>query len=296
MAAMLVLNAVPLTIVSSRLAVSYSIEVEEFRWIKFPLRVLIDMNQWSLPKYATDVHGTIDAWMKAIGNYSTTFNDTTLAEVNYIFYLSNVNITNNYDIFVTFTPDEMPPFSNTVGMTTYKWNSFTHEPISPIIINITTYSASASSSFIRNVVMHEFGHALGLGHASPQSTTDGPELMYYISPRNQVAYPSTLDVYGLTILYKGNFSQTVELPQNIPYIMLTSGQILPPPPPSTTTFLQNLVRYLPVALVLLLIILVFAYTRVRKRDEQKETEQQMLQPVESATEGTVRSDFPVFAS
>lgn len=282
MAAMLVVNAVPLTMVSSRLAVSYSIELEEFRWTNFPLRVLVDMNQWSLPKYATDVHGSIDAWMKAIGNYSTTFNDTTLAEINYIFYLSNVNSTNNYDIFVTFTADEIPPFSNIVGMTTYEWNPLTHEPISPIIINVTTYSASAPSSFIRNVVMHEFGHALGLGHASPQNTTDGPELMYYVSPRNQVAYPSTLDVYGLTVLYKGNYNQTVQLPPNIPYIMLTSGQILPPPPASTTTFLQDLVRYLPVALLVLLIVLVFASVRVRRRGQQKETGQQMLEPADSA--------------
>jgi predicted Zn-dependent protease len=291
MATMLVLSAVPLPIVSSRLAASYSIEVEEFRWTKFPLRVLVDMNQWSLPKYAADVHGTIDAWMKAIGNYSITFNDTTLAEVNYLFYLSNVNLTNNYDIFVTFTSDEMPPFSNTVGMTTYKWNSFTHEPISPIIINITTYSATATSTFIRNVVMHEFGHALGLGHALPQSATDGPELMYYISPRNQVAYPSTLDVYGLTVLYEGNYSQTVQLPPNIPYIMLTGGQILSPPPPSTTTFLQNLMRYLPVALLLLVIILVFALARVRSREERKGTGEQTSSSIDPSREGTLSVAF-----
>lgn len=165
-----------------------------------------------------------------------TFNDTTLTSVNYLFYLSDVNSTSKYDVLITFTPDEISSPSNTVGLTTYTWDSTTHEPIPPITINITSYSATATNLFIRNVAMHEFGHALGLGHASSQSTTDGPELMYYVSPRNQAVYPSTLDVYGLTVLYRGSYSQTVQLPPDIPYKMLTSCNVPPPPPSPITNF------------------------------------------------------------
>lgn len=275
---MLLLSAFSPIIFSSHAATSGSIELEEFRWTTFPLKVLVDLNQWSLPNYAADVHESLDTWIEAIWNYSQTYNDTTLTNVNYLFYLSNVNSTSKYDVFITFTPNEISLPSNTVGLTTYTWNTFNHEPTPPIIINITTYSATASDLFIRNVAMHEFGHALGLGHASSQSTADGAELMYYISPRNQAVYPSTLDVYALTVLYRGNYSQTVQLPPDIPYKILTNGNAPPPPPPPTTDSWQDYERYLPLALIVVAIILAIALARVGSRKEPEETAPQPPPP------------------
>lgn len=274
--AVLLLAVISPTIVSSRAAASGSIDLEEFHWTTFPLKIFVDMNEWSLPSYAADVRESIDAWIKAIWNYSQTFNDTTLTTVSYVFYVSNVNSTSKYDVFITFTSEEISPPSNTVGLTTYRFNDVTHLPVPPITINLTTYSHTATDLFIGNVAMHEFGHALGLGHASSQSTSDGPELMYYISVRNKAVYPSTLDVYGLTVLYKGSYNQAVQLPPDMPYVTLHDGNVPPPTSASTTDFWQDYEKYLPPALIVLGIVLAIILARPRNRKEPEETGEQTV--------------------
>ena len=182
--------------------------------------------------------------------------------------MSGVNATQNYDVYVTFTADKMPPGSNTVGLTTYRWDALTHEPIPPVTINITTYSATASSFFVKNVVMHEFGHALGLGHAGQANTWNGPELMYYASSKNQVMYPSTLDVYGLTRLYAGDFGHNVQLPPYLPYVMLAEGTV----PPPEQTLLNDYAKYIPIVGLLLLLIVAVAVVGqlTKEKPEPKE--------------------------
>jgi hypothetical protein len=187
--------------------------------------------------------------------------------INYVLYVSNINATQNYDVYISFTADNMPPGSNTVGLTTYRWDGLTHEPILPITINITTFSGGVNSFFVMNIVMHEFGHALGLGHAVPSKTWNGPELMYYISLKNQVVYPSTLDIYGLTRLYAGNFNEQAQLPPYLPYVMLAEGAIPIPQP----TVLEDYKKYIPIAIVLLLLIAVLVvlgqFTKQKKPDD-----------------------------
>jgi predicted Zn-dependent protease len=258
---------------------TYYIPLEDFRWTRFPLRVYVDMNEWSIPEYAVGVREALDSWVKSIWNYTQAYNDTSLSMINYVFYVSNVNATQNYDVYFTFTADKMPPDSNTVGLTTYKWDAFTHEPISPITINITTYSGGVSSFFVKNVAMHEFGHALGLGHAGQANTWNGPELMYYASSKNQVIFPSTLDVYGLTRLYAGDFGQNVQLPPYLPYVMLAEGTV----PPPEQTLLYDYGRYIP--LVGLLLLLIVAVAVVGHLSKEKKIEQEKLQPPPPSPDG-----------
>jgi hypothetical protein len=230
------------------------IATEEFRWSNFPLKVYVDMNDWSTPDYAVATREALDDWIKGIWNYTQTYNDTSLPAINYLLYVSDVNATHDYDVYLTFTADNIPPNSNTVGLTTYSWDALTHNPIGSITINITTVSATATKLFVKNVVMHEFGHVLGLGHASSSATSNGPELMYYTSSKNQIVYPSTLDVYGLTMLYAGKFDQNVQLPDSIPYVMLAEGAILPP----ETNFWEDYRPYFPILGILALIIIAAA--------------------------------------
>jgi predicted Zn-dependent protease len=220
--AMLLACSIPLPPPSSTAATSYSIELEDFRWNTFPLKVLVDMNQWSIPEYAAAVHEALDVWEKSVWNFTRSFTNSTLV-VPYVFYVSDVNFTNNYDVLITFAPTEFAIGVKTVGLTSFRWHVTTHTPIPPITINITTYSATANRLSIKNIALHEFGHALGLGHSPCSSTSNGPELMYYTSSTDQVVYPSTLDAYGLTVLYDGNFGQTVHLPPSIPYKMLAGN-------------------------------------------------------------------------
>ena len=251
---------------SSQLQNADSIALEEFRWTKFPVKVLVDMNQWTQPEYAIAVREALDGWIKSIWNYTNTYNDTSLARVNYLFYLTSANSTTNYDVLISFAPDKIPPGPNTVGLTTYSWDLTTHQPVPPITINITTYSGTASTLFVKNIAMHEFGHALGLGHANSQNTLNGPELMYYASSKNQIVYPSTLDVYGLTRVHNGSYGQTVYLPSSIPYVMLAEGDI---PPPQIIPW-EDYRKYTPLFVVLFLVVVVAAVLGLVSREKKPE--------------------------
>ena len=251
---------------SSQLQNEDSIALEEFRWTKFPVKVLVDMNQWTQPEYAVAVREALDSWIKSVWNYTNAYNSTLLTKINYLFYQNNVNSTTNYDVFISFAADKIPPGPNTVGLTTYSWDLTTHSPVPPITINITTYSGTASTLFVKNIAMHEFGHALGLGHANSQNTLNGPELMYYASSKTQIVYPSTLDVYGLTQVYNGNYNQTVDLPPSIPYVMLAEGDI---PPPQIIP-LEDYRKYTPLLIVLFLVIIVAAVLGLVGREKKPE--------------------------
>ena len=245
---------------------SSSIETEDLRWSanRFPLKVLVGMNQWSRTDYAVAVHEALTSWLHSIWNYTNNYGGN-LPNINYRFYMSNVNATSNYDVFITFSPDEMG--SGIVGLTSSHWNSATHEPIAPITINVTTYHNTTYPLFVKNVAMHEFGHALGLGHATSQTTSNGPELMYPRSTQDQITYPSTLDIYALTRLYQGYFGQQVQLPSNnnIPYVMLSDGSIPPPSPAIWDSYFRDLIF---IAILLLALVIVLAIWRTRKKPEQ----------------------------
>jgi len=264
---------------SSQLQNADSIALEEFRWTKFPVKVLVDMNQWTQPEYAIAVREALDSWIKSIWNYTNTYNDTSLARVNYLFYLNDANSTTNYDVLISFAPDKIPPGPNTVGLTTYSWDLTTHQPVPPITINITTDSGTASTLFVKNIAMHEFGHALGLGHANSQNTLNGPELMYYASSKSQIVYPSTLDVYGLTQVYNGSYGQTVYLPSDIPYVMLAEGDI---PPPQIIPW-EDYRKYTPLLIVLFLVVVVAAILGQVSREKKP---QDLQPPPSPALEGS----------
>lgn len=221
----LCVSALPLTLRLAHADSPYSIALTEFRWTSFPLKVYVEMNQYSISDYAQSVREALDNWAKSIWNYSQTHDASSLPLLTYVLYLSNINATTTYGVHITFVPDTIPPGTNVVGLTNYEWNASTSEPVPPINITVTTFSHNATNLYVKNVVMHEFGHALGLGHASQVNTSDGPELMYYGSSKTQPIYPSTLDIYGLTRLYAGDYDHIIQLPQDIPYIMLSEGII-----------------------------------------------------------------------
>jgi hypothetical protein len=217
--------------------VSPSIELYDFRWNTFPLNVLVDLNEWSTDDYALAVRGALDSWVTSIWNYTQTYTNISLA-FHYRFYVSNVNATGSYDLLITFSQNEIE--RNIVGLTTFSWDARTHEPITPFIITITSYSATADTLFITNVARHEFGHVLGLGHTDSPETTNGPELMYLTSSHQQRVYPSTLNIYGLSRLYSDHFEKTVFLPPTIPYLMIAQGSI----PPQDQTVSQHMLYVL----------------------------------------------------
>jgi len=243
----------------------YSILLEDFRWNTPQIRVLVDMNQWSTPDYAVAVHEAVNTWLSSISEYEDKYFDKALEDIDFALYISNVNATGEYDIYVSFAAYEIPPGSNIIGLTTSKWDEGSHEPESPIIINITTYSAIASPTFVRNVAMHELGHALGLGHTTSMYTANGPELMWNWSSTHQPVYPSTLDVHGLVQLYRGLFRKSIQLPQYIPYELLAGDNA---PPSYMTQFWESFVKLLAI-LIAIFGVLVLGLIFMRRAEKKK---------------------------
>ena len=272
---LLCVSILPVTLRSANADSPYSIALTEFRWTSFPLKVLVEMNQYSISDYAQSVREALDNWAKSIWNYTQTYGDNSLPLLTYLLYLSNINATTMYDVHLTFVPDTIPPGTNVVGLTNYDWNASTFEPIPPINITVTTFSHNATSLYVKNVVMHEFGHALGLGHASQVNTSDGPELMYIGSSKKQPIYPSTLDIYGLTRLYAGEYDHIIQLPQDIPYIMLSEGII----PTGQTNPQGNQNQYV-IVLIAVSAATITAITLilVRKKKKHEETKTQPQLP------------------
>jgi hypothetical protein len=259
-------SSAPWVVQSALAGPNHSIVLLEYRWVSFPLKVYVDMNEWSIPDYAISVQEALDNWVRSIWNYSETYRGTSLPVVSYLLYLSNVNATTDYDIRLTFTNTTIPPGSNIVGITVCDPNLTTFEPNPPINITVTTHSRNASSLYVKNVVMHEFGHALGLGEVPENYTSNGPELMYYGSSKKLPIYPSTLDVYGLTRLYAAEYDHVVLLPDYIPYIMLSEGTI-----PVGQGSQQDQRYYFPI-IVAVSVVTIAAVTLIMLRKKKKDEE------------------------
>jgi hypothetical protein len=212
-----ILRATPIHAVTSP-----SIELEQHYWNRTSFNVLVDANQWSTPEYLVAVRDALDAWVTSCWKFTQSYGNTTWS-IDYNFFVNNINSTDDHDIFVVFVPNQIDPTNNIIGKTKGRWNSVTHTPIPPITILITTHSATADRLLVKNVAMHEFGHAFGLGHGSLQWTSNGPELMHASLATSASVYPSTLDVFGLIMLFRGHVNQTVHLPATIPYTILVEG-------------------------------------------------------------------------
>jgi hypothetical protein len=196
---------------------SYSIELIPARWNRFTIPVEIDTGNQTLHNLALQA---LDTWNAA----QDWFHDTYDPKGSFYKFqvdrngLVTIGFGTVYD-YVNNSPTPIP-CSDCSGIAN---SEYERGIMKRVEITVSTSSFLGGRAFseagILAVIMHELGHALGLGHTS---VTD--DLMYksadsYATPSYSV-YPSTLDLFGVITLAKGSRIPTgVTLPDAVPYML-----------------------------------------------------------------------------
>ncbi|MGB9896210.1 MAG: zinc-dependent metalloprotease family protein, partial [Thermoproteota archaeon] len=206
-----------------------SIDLEKCSWDHASINILLIPNSssWFDEKYLVFTRLAIDSWKASINAYTNAYGSSYLNKITFNVFVLGVNSSSHYDIYVRFYKDITDGIA---GLTDYRYYEDSGKLVNvTITIASEVYGEKLSYTQIRNVVAHEIGHSLGLGHALQKDTINGLELMYYAfdlsSTVQDTIYPSTLDIYALSVIYKwletGIYesvtASSVSLPGNIPY-------------------------------------------------------------------------------
>jgi hypothetical protein len=196
---------------------SYTIELIPARWNRATIPVRIDTDNetlHSLVLQALEIWNTAQDWFR-----------TTYASNSRLYSLEEGK---NAVVVVGFGTVYEYVGNSLTSLPCYDCSGIAHSDYSGgvmkrVEITVSTVSFLGGHAYseagILGVIMHELGHALGLGHTSVND-----DLMYksadtFSTPSYSV-YPSTLDLYGVAALANElNTPTQATLPGNIPYLL-----------------------------------------------------------------------------
>ena len=169
---------------------------------------------WFKPSYSSDVARAISRWTESIIAYTDAHGSSYLRKLGFLAYISGVNqsIPANPDIQIEFIQTflgALYPLGLGVTIIPQPVNGiFSGQTTTRLAAYDPTNTTQLTDSDMINIASHEFGHALGLDHATVSATDDGTfELMFMSygqavgNSANSLEAPSTLDMFALSYVY-----------------------------------------------------------------------------------------------
>lgn len=193
-----------------------SIPTEGGTWANPTITIVINpqpSQPWFKVSYSGDVSFAISRWAESIIAYTDASGSNYLRKLTFLTYVAgNQSLPANPDIQVNFI--QSFGSSQGLGLTSIRTSTignvgiFQAPTTTTLAANDPTSSIQLTDTDMINIASHEFGHALGLNHATASVTDDGTfELMFqsYVqmvgNPRDTLEAPSTLDLYALSYIY-----------------------------------------------------------------------------------------------
>ncbi len=198
------------------LAISAAIPTEGGTWTNPTITIVItplSTMPWFKASYAYDVSHAIDRWVRSIIAYTDAYGSYYLRKLNFTTCISGVNESScgNPDIRVQFI-QSFGSQSAGLGLTSVRIQSsgiFVAPTTTTLAVYDPTNTTQLTDTDMINIASHEFGHALGLNHATVSRTDDGTFELMFLSygqavgnSANSLEAPSTLDLYALAQVYR----------------------------------------------------------------------------------------------
>jgi hypothetical protein len=197
-------------------ATAVVIPTEGGTWTNPTITILITPQPaaaWFKTSYTFDVNHAIGRWSESIIAYTDAYGSNYLRKLNFVTCISGVNesLCGTPDIQVQFI-QSFGPQSSGLGLTSIHISNsgiFTNLPTTTTLSAYDpTNTTQLTDTDMINIASHEFGHALGLAHATASVTDRGTFELMFLSygqavgdPRNTLEAPSTLDMYALSYIY-----------------------------------------------------------------------------------------------
>lgn len=180
---------------------TYVLHLQGYTWSHSTLSALVVTaynESWWSPNYLNDSLRAIGQWNEALRGFAENYSEYSYM-LNMFIRPQVANETQpNYDLYINWSKTSLSNSTDEIGLaTTFVAADNTVRNCQVVLASRTTYGNTLSDVDMQNIVLHELGHALGLGHSN--YTGDMMYPVYSLGGLPQGI--STLDAYGVATVF-----------------------------------------------------------------------------------------------